>query len=47
MVGLAYEIELKDKPIKLLHHIVARKTPFPLRDGAKAKLDRLVVKGIP
>ena len=46
MVGPAYEIEMKDEPIKPLQLNVARKTPFALRYGAKAKLDRLVAKGV-
>ena len=44
VVGPAYEIELKGEPIKALHLNAARKTPFALRDGTKAKLDRLVAK---
>ena len=46
MIGPAYEIEIKNEPIKPLHINVARKTPFPLRDGTKAELQRLVYKGI-
>ena len=46
MIGPAYEIEMKNEPIKPLHINVARKTPFVLRDGAKAELLRLVDKGI-
>ena len=46
MIGPEYEIEMKDEPIKPLHLNVPRKTPFALRDGAKAELDNLVTKGV-
>ena len=46
MIGPQYEIELKDEPIKPLHLTVPRKTPFALRDGAKAERDSLVAKGV-
>ena len=46
MIGPAMKIEMKDEPIKPLHLNVPRKTPFALRDGAKAELDSLVAKGI-
>ena len=46
MMRPAYEIEMKNKPIKPLHLNATGKTPYALRDGAKAKLDRLVAKRI-
>ena len=46
MIGLEYEIKMKNKPIKPLHLIVPCKTPFALRDRAKAELDNLVAKGV-
>ena len=46
MMGLAYANEMKNEPIKALHLNVPCKTPYTLREEAKAELDRLVVKGI-
>ena len=39
MMRPAYEIEMKNKPIKPLHLNATGKTPYALRDGAKAKLE--------
>ena len=36
MIGPKYEIKMKDETIKPQHLNVPRKTPFALRDGAKA-----------
>ena len=46
MIGPTYEIEIKIEPFKLLRLNVPRKTPYALRDRAKAKLDRLVAKEV-
>ena len=46
LVCPAYEIELKDEPIKPLNLNVARKSSFGLRDGAKAELERVVANSI-
>ena len=46
MIDPAYEMEMKNEPIKPFYLNVAHKMPFALREGARAELQRLIDKGI-